>query len=159
MQDNEFIDKLYREMYEKMYWFAYLRLNSHHLAEEIVQDVFLLAYEKAGALQASKNPQGWLVKALSFTILHTLRTQQYMISHFTEYNENLESTQYDSYGSDYGLEERLTSEEWKLLILIYNEGYTIEDAAVKLGIEFETCRKRVFRLRKKVKKNYDDVPF
>lgn len=159
LPDKAFIEKLYREQYVHMYRFAYLRLNDHYLAEEIVQDVFLLAYKKIKELRDCQNPQGWLVKTLGNTIMHALRTKQFIMSHFVEFDEGIEPSGYDI-DSDLGLREQLSPEEWKLLSMIYNEGYSIDEAARMFGIKFETCRKRILRARKKIKNIFDsDVPF
>ncbi|NCB51558.1 MAG: sigma-70 family RNA polymerase sigma factor [Clostridia bacterium] len=151
--DNEFLEELYIEMYDKLYRFAYLRLNKHHLAQEITQDVFVLAQEKIDRVRSSPNPQGWLVQALSNTIMHALRTKQIIISRNIPLNEELAGNMHKN-ECEYGLEDFLSEDEWELLNLIYCNGYSIQEASNQLGIEYEACRKRVYRARKKIKDNY-----
>ena len=44
--EERFLEELYLEMYNKIYAFAYVRLEDEQLAQELVQDVFVLAQEK-----------------------------------------------------------------------------------------------------------------
>ena len=43
---DSFLETLYREMYPKIFAFARVRLQDEQLAQEIAQDVFVLAQEK-----------------------------------------------------------------------------------------------------------------
>lgn len=152
--DDDFLEGLYIEMYDKLYRFAYLRLNSHHLAQEITQDVFALAQEKIDKVRISPNPQGWIVEALSNTIKHALRTKQIIISRNIPLNEELAGNIHKDEG-EYGLENFLLEDEWKLLNLIYCEGYSIQEASNQLDIKYEACRKRLYRARKKIKDDFE----
>jgi RNA polymerase sigma factor (sigma-70 family) len=151
--DNEFLEALYIEMYDKLYRFAYLRLNNHYLAQEITQDVFVLAQKKLDSVRSSSNPQGWLVQALGNTVMHALRTKQIVISRNIPLNEELVGNAQKN-EDGYGLKNFLSEDEWELLNLIYCNGYSIQEASNQLGIEYETCRKRVYRARKKIKDNF-----
>ena len=66
---DSFLETLYREMYPKLYAFARVRLQDEQLAQEIAQDVFVLAQEKLPELRQSPNPQGWLIKAAGYAVL------------------------------------------------------------------------------------------
>ena len=55
---DTFLEDLYREMYQKLYAFARVRLRDEQLAQEVTQDVFVLAQEKLDEVRHSPNPQG-----------------------------------------------------------------------------------------------------
>ena len=47
---DSFLEDLYREMYQKLYAYARVRLRDEQLAQEVTQDIFVLAQEKLGEL-------------------------------------------------------------------------------------------------------------
>lgn len=149
--DEEYLEGLYREMYKKMYNFANIRLNNHHLAEEAVQDTFVLALRNMKKHRASPNPQGWLVVTLSNTLKHILRTKQRLIVESLPLKEEILDGITQGTDPEYGLRELLTDEEWQLLTMIYIDGWPITEATQNLGIEYEACRKRLHRIRTKIK--------
>lgn len=50
--------ELYIEMYPKLYQYARVKLGDRQLAQELAQDVFVLAQEKIDSLRQSPNPKG-----------------------------------------------------------------------------------------------------
>ena len=152
--DSQFIEALYREMYDKLYRFANVRLGNHHLAQELVQDVFVLAQEKISDVRSSSNPQGWLMKALSNSLLHALRTKKMILARTVLLDENIAAPPPEPV-SEYGLDSFLQPEEWTIISLIYCYGFSIEETAEKMGITYEACRKRLYRTRKKIKETFD----
>lgn len=70
------IDKLYLQMYARLFEYARSSLANDALAEEAVQDTFAIACQRPEALLNSPNPPGWLVITLKNVISNTLRRQQ-----------------------------------------------------------------------------------
>ena len=56
-----------------MLTYAITVVDDLELAEEIVQDVFVIAWNKYEDLMLSQNPGGWLMNTTKFTIRNTLR--------------------------------------------------------------------------------------
>ena len=56
-----------------MLTYAITVVDDLELAEEIVQDVFVIAWNKYEDLMLSPNPGGWLMNTTKFTIRNTLR--------------------------------------------------------------------------------------
>ena len=75
---DTFLEDLYREMYQKIYAFARVRLRDEQLAQEVTQDVFVLAQEKLDEVRHSPNPQGWLIRAAGYAVQHAQRDRQYI---------------------------------------------------------------------------------
>ena len=67
------IDRLYLQMYSMLFEYARSSLSSDALAEEAVQDTFIIACQKPEALCESPNPEGWLVNTLK-NVLSNVRT-------------------------------------------------------------------------------------
>lgn len=65
----------------------------------------------------------------------------------TDVHERLEDTEVDLMYSDL-----LTEEEYRLLTLIVRYRYSILEAALEFGINVETCKKRIQRVKKKLRK-------
>ena len=145
---DSFLETIYREMYPKIYTFARLRLQDEQLAQELAQDVFVLAQEKLEELRQSPNPQGWLIRAAGYAVLHAQR-ERAAIARRTVPLEELSAPPPEAEDSD--LREHMSQEEWKLLRAVYCEGYSIAEAARLCGMSFEACRKRLYRCKKRLR--------
>ena len=74
-EEEEYIERLYREMYTRLCIYAMSALGSKALAEEAVQDTFRIACIKPDVLMSSKNPRGWLINTLKNVIRNRRRTE------------------------------------------------------------------------------------
>ena len=146
--EERFLEELYLEMYNKIYAFAYVRLEDEQLAQELVQDVFVLAQEKLAELRKSENPQGWLIRAAGYAVLHAQRTRSMIRRHFVPLQEEAATPERDAQP---GLRELLKEEEWLLLKQVYCDGYSVAEAAALHGLSFEACKKRLYRLKKRLR--------
>ena len=147
---DSFLEALYREMYPNIFAFARLRLQDEQLAQELAQDVFVLAQEKLEELRQSPNPQGWLIRAAGYAVLHAQR-ERAAIARRTVPLEELQLSAPPPEAEDGDLREHMSKEEWKLLRAVYCEGYSIAEAARLCGMSFEACRKRLYRCKKRLR--------
>ena len=147
---DSFLETIYREMYPKIYTFARLRLQDEQLAQELPRDVFVLAQEKLEELRHSPNPQGWLIRAAGYAVLHAQR-ERAAIARRTVPLEELQLSAPPPEAEDSDLREHMSQEEWKLLRAVYCEGYSIAEAARLCGMSFEACRKRLYRCKKRLR--------
>ena len=152
------IDRLYLQMYSMLFEYARSSLFSDTLAEEAVQDTFIIACQKPEALCESPNPEGWLVNTLKNVLSNTKRSQNIARRILLEYfatNTNEISTTNDSISLDIIYDNIADTEEFKLLKEIALDGLSYLEMAERRGITVGTCRKRVERakkfLRKKIK--------
>jgi DNA-directed RNA polymerase specialized sigma subunit, sigma24 homolog len=53
-------DSLYGELFGKFVWYIKQIVNDKKIAEDIVQECFIIAYKKQNVLLSSPNPRGWL---------------------------------------------------------------------------------------------------
>ena len=79
------IDRLYLKMYPMLFEYARSSLSNDSLAEEAVQDTFIIACQKPEALCDSPNPEGWLVKTLKNVLSNTIRKQTIAKRIFLDY--------------------------------------------------------------------------
>ena len=79
------IERLYLQMYDKLFSYAKSSLRSDSLAEEAVQETFGIACSKPEALCASENPEGWLVKTLKYVLSNMARSRKTVNQLLTDY--------------------------------------------------------------------------
>jgi RNA polymerase sigma factor (sigma-70 family) len=151
------VDSLYREQFTKLVELAQRSGCSPDFAEDIVQDVFRIAMEKAAELQASKNHVGWLVKTLRNRIGHNYRAMQYAQRLKAEM-EKIHNDRYEDKLAPNDLYRGLISDyELNLLIRFYVEGRSIRSIAEQDKISYENCKKRVQRAKAHFYRAYRDL--
>jgi RNA polymerase sigma-70 factor (ECF subfamily) len=70
---EDFIARLYKALYEKLFRIAYRMLGDTEQAGDAVQDVFLQAVFHRSKLAEHPNPEGWLVTTLKNNIYNERR--------------------------------------------------------------------------------------
>lgn len=149
------IDRLYLKMYPMLFEYARSSLSNDSLAEEAVQDTFIIACQKPEALCDSPNPEGWLVKTLKNVLSNTIRKQTIAKRIFLDYcasNKNDFSYSEDTVDLNILYGHVTDSEEFKLLKEMAIDGRSYEEMADSRGISIATCRKRVERAKKLLRK-------
>ncbi len=152
------IEALYLQMYDMLLAYAWSSFESDTLAEEAVQDTFVIACQKADDVMRSPNPSGWLVNTLKFVIRNTCRSQctanRIMIQYLSVNPAELASSE-DQPSLELLYGNLARSEEFQLLKEMAVDGCSYLEMAEKRGISVQTCRKRLQRakthLQKKMK--------
>ena len=156
---DRLLEELYREMYSVLLCYANAALKDKALAEEAVQDTFRIACAKVGELSASENPRGWLMLTLKNVLRNTNRESiddEIVLETYasgTDYEKRIEDDEVSILYSDL-----LSPDEYRLLKRIVLQKYTIRDAAKELGISIESCKKRIQRIKKKLRKKLEEEP-
>ena len=153
---DDFIARLYSRMYIKLFLAARSRLHNFNTAEDITQDVFAVAQEKREELSVHPKPEGWLFDTLKNKLKHELRAK----ARFFSMQEKLETIQQSTNSSKIGFSQEmincLTEKEYKLMRMIYVEGFSIREVAQMHGMLYETCRRQVQAAKEKLKFMYND---
>ena len=165
------LEELYREMYSVLLCYANAALKDKALAEEAVQDTFRIACAKADDLSASVNPRGWLMLTLKNVLRNTRRELAALNQLFVSAVSIDDEIVLETYASGTDYEKRieddevsilysdlLSPDEYRLLKRIVLQKYTIRDAAKELGISIESCKKRIQRIKKKLRKKLEEKP-
>ena len=168
-EQERLLEELYKEMYSVLLCYANAALKDKTLAEEAVQDTFRIACAKVGELSASENPRGWLMLTLKNVLRNTNRELAALNQLFvtavsiddeivletyasgTDYEKRIEDSDLNILYSDL-----LSPDEYRLLKRIVLQKYTIRDAAKELGISIESCKKRIQRIKKKLRKKLEE---
>lgn len=121
------------------------------LAEDLVQETFLIAQKRLDRVTSSENPTGWLINTLKNVIGNTYQKRQFIYTELSpdaiadEAGEYVHSIN-DMYA---GL---IDDEALSLLIWIYCEDTSYQEAANRLGISLDSCKKRIQRAKQALKK-------
>lgn len=159
-EHRERIESLYLEMYDMLLAYAQCSFKEESLAEEAVQETFRIACQKPDQLCESKNPKGWLVNTLKFTIRNIKRNTEHTLQLLSAYL--LEKEECAAFSEDrlslqlmYG--NVADSEEFKLLKEMVIDKKSHLEMAKARGITVSACKKRVQRakeiLQKKLKED------
>ncbi len=156
--ERDRLSSLYLEMYPLLFEYARSSLSNNALAEEAVQDTFIIACRKAKDLLASPNPQGWLVNTLKYVIANTRRRQDAAARMLAECLEkDLDEVIAAKDAVDLALlyGDLAQTEEFQLIKEMVLDGKSCLEMARARNIRVDACRKRIQRakefLRKKVK--------
>jgi RNA polymerase sigma-70 factor (ECF subfamily) len=146
-----FLEGLFRKMYKPLYDAARSRIGDSHRAEELTQDVFVIASGKIDAVMGSPNPGGWLYVTLQNVLRHEFRTRQLVQQLFVPIEvvpEPIDSGKSNDADIEI-LEIRnlFEPEEWALLKKAYIDDVPIKVIAQELGIGYDACKKRLYKAR------------
>ena len=144
----KFIETLYIKNASLLFNYANIILSNASLAEEAVQETFVIACIKQHALENSPNPEGWLMNTLKNVCRNIQKNRNYYLSRILSLNESvLGTTALES--------DNLWEEDFMILKKIILDGYSYKDLAKELGISLEACKKRAQRAKQRFRKNYD----
>ncbi len=155
---REKISGLYLEMYPMLFEYARSSLANDALAEEAIQETFIIACNKPEELFASPNPRGWLVKALKNVISNTRRAQATaarILGDYLDVNLDEFTSIQDQLELDVLYGDLVNTEEFQLLKELALDGKSCLEMAQARNIRVDACRKRIQRakefLRRKIK--------
>ena len=146
--EQHFIEKLYRETFELLYYYAFSVLKEQSSAENLVNDTFLDAIRKVDILLSHEKPSAWLMTALKLHIKHFIyvRAKQPTIlpldsvKHLAPRNEDPADA-----------ELTLSCEDMEFYKLYYQNGLSHKELSERFAISVAASQKRLERIRKRLK--------
>lgn len=163
-REQEFLNKLYIEHYNRLFNYAVQFLEASS-AEEAVQNVFMDACLKIDDLMASENPAGWLRIALKYSISKIKRSkgQFARLMIYLPPNADLQSDLRQSM-ADFP-DERPPEEnvdilynnladyrEFQLLKKFAVEEKSLKEIAEEEKITLNACKQKLYRARLKLRR-------
>lgn len=151
-EEQAFIQELYRSHFKVLQNCARRLGFSDEVAEDYVQETFLIAMNRVEIVRNCKNPLAYLIKVLKNTIGYNLRCAQYasrMMKKLQDKEADVQEngTYHVELEPDALYHGSISDEELRLLIKFYLEGWTSKELARDMGINFEACKKRILRAR------------
>lgn len=156
---------LIKKYQKQLYRYIYYMVGDIYEAEDILQDVFLKAYEKFNSYEIANSFSAWLYKIAYNQSINFIRKRNIIkfVDKF-DFNKVIEKnycTDIDvNNGFDKNIEialARLTPNEKNLLILRIFEDKSYEEIGMIFNKKPATVRKKYERVRKKFQKYYEGI--
>jgi len=157
LNPEQLIDFLYDTMYDKLFAYAKLVLKDDKLAEDVVQDTFLVGMSNAETVKKSQNPPGWIFNTLINVIRENKRKRAQLIKWILYVDpKTLADLPFGAKNIDEDVDflynDLLTNKEYILLKENVLENYSISELAEKYDISINACKERLYRARLKLRK-------
>ncbi len=154
-----FLERLYRENFDKMELYAGAILYDRETAPVAVQDAFLLACQKMDELMKAPDAMVWLKNTVRHTVLHMNRRKslekKFMLS-IEALPVELSSPASNENALLDQCRSLLPPEDFQLVVSVVVEGVPYKEKAEELGISIWYCYKKVSRILDKLQKELKD---
>lgn len=147
MQENEQLRLLYLENYERLVCYARSVIADADAAEDLVQETFLIAQSKLTQLLSSPNPQGWLMNTLRNVVGNYYQRERFL-TRYVLAEPRAEEVAEASFSVETLYAGLISEEELRLLVWIYCEKRSCQEAAERLNISLAACKKRIQRAKR-----------
>ncbi len=148
---NSFLQQLYQSQYERMLNVAYRMVGSIELAQDLVQDVFLLALLHKAELSTHPMPEKWLMLTLKNLAQNERRGMQKHLSIPLESAEAFQTAP-PTLSLELYLPKGLSEAERTILLWRFEKRMEYREIADRLGISETGCRSRISRAIKHCRK-------
>lgn len=153
------LEQLYKKEYNGLLAFAQRHLSSPETVEDAVQEAYSIACAKIDELMNSPRPGGWLTEVLRRVIYRQIRTQMRAAAHFIttgDLDKRLIPAPMDNIVElDMAGVQALGKQNYYILKQVLLKELSIEEAARIMGVSTDTCRKRLERSKKKLRKKLE----
>jgi len=150
---DPWFDSLYRENAQRLFKVAYHVLKNRAVAEELVQDTFMVLLVQREKVEQYEHPEAYLLDVMRKRIGSELQKA------YRKREEPLE----EKHASIAAREDRresvgdilpgwLTEQERQILIWRAEDGLSFQEISLRLGCSEHACHARMYRLREKFKK-------
>lgn len=159
------------ENYKRIYRYIYSMTGDKAFTEDLVQDVFLAAYEKGDSFLTHEKPAAFLYKTAKFITCSALRKAQARQEECL--HEDIpslekdpaeilileEDRQIDETSHVSEVMEKLSNEQRELYDRYYVKHESMKDIAASMGLKEPALRMRYVRLRKDVRRIISEIDF
>ena len=166
--NEDFFTNLYIDYYRKIYNLISHRalLNCHADADDLVQDVFLLAYSKREMLATHPNPDGWIMNAAKYACMAYNRGKDVRVEiadidemYDLSDGEDFEQTMVERLREEQLIKsdaarkalEALNETDFQIFCLKYIKHLTSKEISHITGMSVSSINVRVFRIKDKVR--------
>jgi len=153
-----FFSVLYEQEKESMYWYAASQLRNDFLAEEAVQEAFLIALEKIEVFVNVEKPEGWLFGILK-NVIKRIKAEEYKLQRrfisINEHNASQSLSTNDEIDPVILFDGVVSREDLDILQKLYVHGYTYKDITDEMGIHLSTVGMRAKRAKEKFGGKYE----
>jgi len=154
-------DGIAREYMKDLFKTAYSYVKNVQLAEDIVQDVLIKAFERQEQFRGESNYRTYLIRMTinrSYDVLRSWSYRNYQLTNtFTSFFKNSKSTEeiVEERNNNKELYEQVFNLQIKyreVIYLYYYQDYSVKEIAILLDLSENTIKTRLMRGREKLKK-------
>jgi len=149
---HDWLEKLYHENHKDMLKLAVRIIKNFSVAEELVQETFLLLTVKTDDVVTHANPVGWLYVTLRKLLLNEMKKAKYKFEFPLLDLSERHQTSHINLGLYESLPSDLTSNDRQLLTWAYEDRLSFEEMSARLNITVPACQMRLHRLKLKLKR-------
>lgn len=153
----DYIESLYRKEALLLFRYSKILFDNPSIAEETVQETFIIACLNYKKLTASPNPEGWIMNTHKNVCRNFQKTNNRYLKRIISLDEIPLSSQYteDLYDEN-AVASFVTAEDFIILKKIILDGYSHKDLAEELGISIDACKKRFQRAKQRFKQSFHE---
>lgn len=159
-QQNVYFEEIYRRYADKVYRKCYSFVYSQQKAEDFTHDIFLKLIVKIGTFKENSKFSTWLYSITYNFCMDQIRVNKKMAEtsiddsfDIVEEEEDLEFASMKSKGLKRSLEQ-IPSDEKALLLMKYQDDFSIKEISETLKISESAVKMRLLRSKDKLKKLY-----
>lgn len=152
-QEEDF-NIIYDETYYNLRRFVKKRSPNCTIIDDILQEVYLEVFRHIDNLKMHENYIGWIYKTADNKIKKLNSDYDYFFLHEIYFDEGkaLESTNEYEFTDFEKYRKVLKEDEYELLIMKYNKGYSHKELAKITGRSVAGSKMKLFRIIKKLRK-------
>ncbi|MCB9251000.1 MAG: sigma-70 family RNA polymerase sigma factor [Flavobacteriales bacterium] len=157
---------IYEQYYKKMYAICLRYSSDSHEAKDMLHDGFIKLFRKTGQVQSVELFEAWAKRLFTNHCIDYLRSAyKKYIRYESEFDENLETEEYEENEVSYFLEDKTVSLEtimdamnhlrtdYRIILNLYAvEQYSHKQIAELLNMNESTSRSKLLRARQSLKK-------
>ncbi len=158
--DGPAFEELYQQHSTRLYNLAYRMAGSTQDADDLLQDIFLLAYRKLASFRGESSLGTWLYRLAMNHCLDVLRSRQARMGHQTDSLDEEDAAPVASPGPALGAVSRIDLERaigrlpraCRAAFLLHDvEGFGHNEVATLLGISEGTSKSQVHKARLRIR--------
>ena len=144
------LEEIYYEYYEKMKFFAQIRLNNFAVAEDIASNLLKYILEKANEIKYIENPNAWIYTAVKNSTINYIRekSKTVNIENNNEINVSFPQENYDLKKALLDNIKNLKPVQNEILTLHYIYGFKYKEIASMLKIPIGTIKSHIYEIKK-----------
>lgn len=171
--DRAAFETLYREFYEKVFFFAKRNIGNADAAQDIASETFAIALENISKLRSGESFIGWLYSIAYSKCVRSIKDSS-RAEHFED-DEQMERTLADAalnepimlpedYAVNNDTKEKLKSiidglpaDQRSAVILYYYEDMSVAEVAGSLGTNENNAKQKLYKARKTIRKRIEKL--
>jgi RNA polymerase sigma factor (sigma-70 family) len=159
-QNNRYFEEIYARYADKVYRKCYSFVYNQAKAEDFTHDIFLKLMVKIGTFKENAKFSTWLYSITYNFCMDQIRVNKRLAETSLESDFDLEEVEEDTDFATMrgeGLRkslEKIPSDEKALLLMKYQDDFSIKEIADTLNISESAVKMRLLRSKEKLKKHY-----